>query len=97
MDVLSLLLPMMSGAFSGNVTSVLVPKYNLGPRGNALAGAIGGGLGGYILVHMLTPAQAGVTMDPDIGVIFGQIVGGALGGSLLALGVGLLQWALQRT
>lgn len=96
MDILSLLLQVVAGAFGGNIAGAMLPNMSLGPRGNALAGLVGGALGGTILSALLGPHGTGATMDPEFGALFAQIVGGGVGGAGLAMLVGLFQRAFGR-
>jgi len=96
LDILSLTLQLVAGAFGGNIAGALVPKLSLGPRGNALAGLVGGGFGGTLLTALIAPHAAGTTMDPEFGSLFAQIVGSGAGGAVSALLMGFLQRTLGR-
>jgi uncharacterized membrane protein YeaQ/YmgE (transglycosylase-associated protein family) len=96
LDILSLLLQLVAGAFGGNIAGASMPKFSLGVRGNALAGLVGGALGGTVFAALLGAHSHGTTMDPDFGALFAQIVGGGAGGAAGAALIGLLQRALGR-
>jgi hypothetical protein len=97
MDLISLLLPLFSGAAGGNLVGGILKNFNLGSLGNSLAGLIGGGVGSLVLGNLLgmpMPVTGGV--DPDGAALLGQILGGGAGGGVMTIIVGMLQKMLAR-
>lgn len=89
MDIVTLIIQLLSGAFGGNVVGALVKKISLGVLGNSLAGILGGGLGGQILGGLLGLPTGGGGLD--IGSILGQVASGGVGGGVVMLIIGLLK------
>ncbi len=54
----SLILSVVSGAVGGNMLGGALKKLSLGPAGNSIAGAVGGGLGAFALAMVLPPDSA---------------------------------------
>ena len=48
MDLTSLIIQVISGAIGGNAAGTAAKDMSLGPLGNTIAGALGGGVGGQI-------------------------------------------------
>jgi hypothetical protein len=97
MDLTGLAMQFASGAVGGNLTGQLFPALNLGWRGNALAGVIGGGIGSQLVNAGLGRAAtslAGGGYDP--GTLIAQLSGGVTGGIAMALLVGFLTWTARR-
>ena len=46
MEIISLIIQLISGAAGGTAVGKASPNFDLGPIGNAIAGAVGGGVGG---------------------------------------------------
>jgi hypothetical protein len=93
MDITSLIVQLLGGAGGGNAIGKGMPKADLGPLGNTIAGAIGGVGGGQIL-SMLVPMLAGGSGGLDVGSIVGQLVGGGAGGAILTAVIGLIKNAM---
>ena len=53
MDVTSLITQFTSGAIGGNAVGAASKDISLGPLGNTIAGALGGGVGGQFLTACL--------------------------------------------
>jgi hypothetical protein len=66
---------------------------NLGPVGNIITGAIGGGVGGQILAQVVPTLAAS---DVDMGSIVGQLVGGGAAGAVLTAIVGAVKDAMAK-
>ncbi len=81
--MLALIIQLISGAVGGNVAGKLM-KGGLGTVGNSIAGIVGGGLGGQIIV-MLMPAvenaAASGSLDPMS--ILSSVAGGGVGGGVV--------------
>ena len=57
MEIVSLIIQLLSGAAGGNLAGNVAEDANLGPLGNTIAGAIGGGLGDEILSGLRASRQ----------------------------------------
>ena len=53
MDLTALIIQLISGAIGGNAVGAAAKESSLGPLGNTIAGALGGGIGGQILSSVL--------------------------------------------
>jgi hypothetical protein len=95
MDIVSLIIQLLSGAAGGNLAGSMARNVDLGPLGNTIAGALGGGLGGQILSSLLGLAttQAG---GLDIAGIIGQIIAGGASGGILTAIVGMIRAAMAK-
>lgn len=87
---LGLLIQLVSGIAGGNVAGTLLKEKSLGVLGNSLAGLVGGGLGGQILMALLGLGAAGAG-GLDLGSVIAQLAGGGVGGAVLAAIVGALK------
>ena len=96
MDGLGLLLQFVSGIIGGTVAGGLLPRLTMGPGNNALAGLVGGAVGGTVSSRWFEPLPGQMTMDPEAGAGVGLVDGGVLGGALLMLLVGVLQRSLSK-
>ncbi|HET6389307.1 hypothetical protein [Hyphomicrobium sp.] len=81
MNYALLILQLISGAFGGNVAGALFRKLSLGTFGNAIAGVVGGGIGGQLLELAFPTGSAGSTLDQA--AIITQILGCGVSGGLL--------------
>jgi uncharacterized membrane protein YeaQ/YmgE (transglycosylase-associated protein family) len=92
MDIGSLLVSLASGAIGGNLGGKLFKDISLGPVGNSIAGVLGGGLGGWLL------SLTGIG-GPDasgVGAIISNILGSAVGGSILMAIAGWVKKAMGK-
>ena len=96
MDIITLLLPFLSGAAGGNLLGGLLKNINLGSLGNSLAGLVGGGLGSAILGNILGIPMPTAGAELDNNAILSQVLGGAGGGGVLTMVVAYLQKWLGR-
>lgn len=96
MDLVSLLVPLVSGAAGGNMAGSLLKSSSLGVLGNSLAGIVGGGLGGQILNNALGVTHVAATSGIDVGTIVSQMASGGVGGGAMMMTVGVLQSLLSR-
>jgi len=92
MDYALLIIQLISGALGGNIAGALLKNQNLGTFGNAIAGIVGGGMGGQLLeLAFRTPPDS-----LDQASIIAQILGcGASGGLLVAI-VGVARNAMAK-
>lgn len=96
MELISLLLPLVSGAAGGNLVGGILKNFNLGAFGNSLAGLVGGGVGSMVLGNLLGVDLPATGMDADNAASLAQILGGGAGGGALTILVSVLQRALGR-
>ena len=93
--ITSLIVQAVAGALGGNAVGGLVKNINLGPIGNSITGALGGGIGGHLLqalIPVLTGATATVSAGGfDIAAALGQAAGGGVTGAIVTVIVGLHQ------
>ena len=68
MDITSLIIQLISGAVGGNAANS-AKDTGLGPLGNTIAGALGGGVGGQILNAVLGLGGTAAASGLDIGTI----------------------------
>ena len=94
MDLISLLLPLLSGAAGGNIVGGALNKFNLGSAGNSVAGLVGGGLGSLVIGNLLSVPATGI--DPDGTAVLQQIIGGVAGGGAMTIVVAILQKMFHR-
>jgi len=87
MDILSILIPIVSGAAGGNIAGAVLKKFNLGLIGNSIAGVVGGGLGSQ-LISMVSGG--------GIDGIIGDIAGGGVGGAVVLAIVGFVKSAMNK-
>ncbi|MEJ0092692.1 MAG: hypothetical protein WDN46_04425 [Methylocella sp.] len=92
--IINFIIQLLAGAVGGNLAAK-AKDFGLGPVGNTISGAIGGGLGGQILTSLI-PALTGAG-GVDIGTILGQAVGGGVSGAIVTAIVGLVKNAMART
>lgn len=91
MDISSLLIQLISGAIGGNAAGAYNKDAGLGPLGNTIAGALGGGIGGQILSTLLGLGGTAAASGLDIGTIVSAFATGGVSGGLTALVVGYLK------
>ena len=94
MDLISLLLPLLSGAAGGNIVGGALKNFNLGSAGNSLAGLVGGGLGSLMIGNLLGVPATGI--DPDGMAVMQQILGGVAGGGAMTIVVAILHKMFHR-
>lgn len=89
--LVNLIIQIIAGIVGGNGIGAAVKDVSLGPVGNTIAGAIGGGVGGQVL-QALIPMLAGTAGSGlDLGSIVGQAVGGGASGVILTAIAGLIK------
>jgi hypothetical protein len=91
MDLTALIIQLISGAIGGNAAGAAVKESSLGPLGNTIVGALGGGIGGHILSTILGLGGAAATSGLDIGTIIQGFLTGGVSGGVTALVIGFLK------
>ncbi|WP_045835428.1 hypothetical protein [Hyphomicrobium sp. 99] len=94
MDIALLIIQLISGALAGNVAGVLLKKLSLGTFGNAIAGIVGGGIGGQLLELVSRTAETADTLNQS--AIITQILGCAVSGGILTAIVGAVRNAMAK-
>ncbi len=95
MDLSSLLIQLISGAVGGNAVGAITKNESIGPLGNTIAGALGGGIGGQLLKTILGGGAAAASSGLDLGTIVQGFLTGGISGGLTALVVGLVKAKLM--
>lgn len=85
---LPIIMQLIGGAAGGNAIGATLKNMNLGPVGNTVAGAIGGGVFGQALQAVIPALSGGAGMD--ISTIAGNLVGGGVTGAIVTAVVGLI-------
>jgi uncharacterized membrane protein YeaQ/YmgE (transglycosylase-associated protein family) len=83
MDLVTLTMQLLSGALAGYGAGHYLRAADLGPIGSAIVGAVGGGIGGHILLGLLG-------LGGTVQVISALLVG-AISGGIVTFLVGLLK------
>src|SRR5262245_18745534 len=91
MNLTTLIIQLIAGALGGNAAGTLSKKTNLGPVGNSIAGAIGGGVGAQLLSALFGLAGTAAASGVDVGSIISAFVTGGVSGGFSALAVGFLK------
>ena len=91
MNLTALIIQLIAGALGGNAAGSVSKDANLGPLGNSVAGAIGGGLGGQVLNAILGLGGTAAASGLDIGSIVSAFLTGGVSGGATALVVGFLK------
>lgn len=94
MDISTLLIQLVSGALGGNAAGAYNKDASLGPIGNTIAGAVGGGVGGQLLHALLGIGGTAAASGLDIGTIVSAFATGGISGGLTALVIGYLKTKL---
>ena len=91
MNLATLIIQLAAGVLGGHAAGNLSKDTSLGPLGNTVAGAIGGGLGGQILSAILGMGGTAATSGLDIGSVVSAFATGGVSGGLMALVIGFLK------
>ena len=91
MNLTALIIQLIAGALGGNAAGAASKDLSLGPLGNSIAGALGGGVGGQILNAILGIGGAAAASGLDIGSVVSAFLTGGVSGGVTALIVGFLK------
>lgn len=96
MNIVSLIISIISGLVGGNVAGAAMKDKSLGGVGNSVTGAIGGGIGGFIMqaLDILSTSAAG-TGGLNIGSLLGNVGGSGVTGAILLVIVALIKNAMK--
>jgi hypothetical protein len=98
MDILSLIIQLVLGAVGGNGAGAALKQYSLGTTGNTIAGAVGGLILGQILERTMgMPAADAAAAANSIGSIVQDVIGGAAGGGILTIIVGIIKQMMNKS
>jgi hypothetical protein len=82
----------VAGALGGNAAGKASPKFGLGTLGNTIAGLVGGGVLGQIVVLLIPAATAAAQSgNLSIGGIVTQVISGGAGGAILTAIIGAIK------
>jgi len=91
MDLTALIIQLIAGALGGNGAGAVSKDTSLGPLGNSIAGALGGGVVGQILNAILGIGGTAAASGLDMGSMVSAFVTGGVSGGVTALIVGFLK------
>src|SRR5262245_33427515 len=91
MSMTALIIQLIAGALGGHAAGNFRKDTNLGPMGNTIAGALGGGVVGQLLSAILGLSGTVAASGIDVGSIVSAAATGGIGGGLTALVVGILK------
>ena len=96
MNLTGLFIQLIAGALGGHAVGNFSKDTNLGPLGNSVAGALGGGVLGQVINALLGIGGTAAASGLDISAIVSAFVTGGVGGGLTTLVVALLKAKLAR-
>ena len=87
-----ILINLVAGALGGNAVGKASPTFDLGTLGNTIAGLVGGGVLGQIVV-LLIPAVGAAAQSENlsIGGIVTHVISGGAGGAILTAIIGAIK------
>ena len=88
---MNLIIQLVAGALGGNAAGAMLKNLDLGVPGNSIAGLIGGGVGGQILVMLGGAGAAAAAGGMDVMSIVSSLVSGGIGGGVLMAIVGVVK------
>ena len=91
--VTEIVLSLVYGGVGGGLAGSLLKKFDFGPVGNTLIGAIGGGIT-MLLLHVSRLLLLPSTLSATLAGILGVACGSVLGGGILVAIVGLIKNAV---
>jgi len=94
MEILTMILPYLTGGGGGLLAGKLSPKLSLGTVGNIIAGLLGGGIGSQVLG--LLGMGVGPESGMDITSILGNVAAGGVGGGGLMAVIGMVKGLMNK-
>ena len=89
-----LLVQVVAGAVGGTGAGTILKDLSMGKPGDAISGAIGGGVVGQILAAVL--GGGGEVGGMDVAGVVKDIVGGGVGGAVVMAIIGMLRNAMMK-
>jgi hypothetical protein len=97
MDLTNLIIQLIAGAAGGTAAGTALKDLSLGKPGDAITGAIGGGIIGQLLPVVLGAAAGGGDVGSlDVGTLVRDIFGGGIGGAVVLAIVGVIRNAMMK-
>ena len=96
MNLTALVIQLIAGALGGHAVGNVAKDASLGPLGNTIAGALGGGVLGQMINALLGIGGTAAASGLDIGSIVSAFVTGGVGGGITTLIVAFLKAKLAR-
>ena len=90
-----LIVQVIAGALGGTAAGSVLKDLSLGKGGDAITGAIGGGVVGQILTSVLG-GDAGAVGGVDVASMVKNIFGGGIGGAIVMAIIGALRNAMMK-
>jgi hypothetical protein len=96
-QIANIVIQLIAGAIGGTTAGTVLKDLSLGKAGDAISGAVGGGIVGQILMAVLnSPETAAAVSGIDIGAIVKDVVGGGVGGAVVMAIVGAIRNAMAK-
>ena len=96
--LVNLIIQIIAGAIGGTAAGNALKDLSMGKAGDAISGAVGGGVVGQILMAVLggaaAPDAAATAGGLDIGGIVKDLVGGGVGGAVVMAIIGAIRNAM---
>jgi hypothetical protein len=96
MNLTALIIQLIAGALGGHGVGSLSKDTSLGPLGNSIAGALGGGVLGQIINALLGIGGTAAASGLDISSIVSAFVTGGVGGGITTLVIAFMKAKLAR-
>ncbi len=94
MEILTMILPYLTGGGGGLLAGKMSPNLSLGTVGNIIAGLLGGGIGSQVL------GMLGMGVGPETGMdltsILGNVASGGIGGGGLMFVIGMVKKLISK-
>jgi hypothetical protein len=91
-----LIVQLIAGAAGGTAAGTALKDLSLGKPGDAITGAIGGGLIGQLLPIVLGAAGGGDVGSMDVGSLVRDIFGSGIGGAVVLALIGAIRNAMMK-
>lgn len=96
-QLINILVQVIAGALGGTAAGSVLKDLSMGKAGDAVSGAVGGGIVGQILMAALnSPEAAAAVQGIDLGSIVKDVAGGGVGGAAVMAMVGAIKNAMAK-